>query len=59
MNEYWETIIHDYLMHDIDLDANYLGRVKALTVNDIRLAAKKLLASGHCIEVTMTSSGQR
>lgn len=58
MNDYWETMIHDYLMHDIDFDSNYLGRVKALTVDDIRSTAKKLLASGHRIEVTMSSSAQ-
>ena len=58
MNNYWETMIHDYLMHDIDFDSNYLGRVKALTVDDIRSTAKKLLASGHRIEVTMSSSAQ-
>jgi len=46
------------LMHDIDFDSNYLGRVKALTVDDIRSTAKKLLASGHRIEVTMSSSAQ-
>lgn len=58
MNDYWETMIHDYLMHDIDFDSNYLGRVKALTVDDIRSTAKKLLASGHRIEVTMSSSAK-
>ncbi len=53
MNDYWHTVMYEQLFNGIDLDHDYTDRVRALTTDDIRDFARRLLAQKHRIEVTM------
>ncbi len=55
MNNYWQYVMYNTLFNGVDLDKDYVARVKALTVEDIRDLARAILAQKRRIEVTMTS----
>lgn len=53
MNNYWEYVMCEQLAHGIDTDEDYVGRVRAVTREDVRDFARRLFAERRRIEVTM------
>ncbi len=56
LNDYWQYIMYNDLFNGLDMDKNYVQRVKALTVDSIRDFAKQILKQKRRIEVTMTTN---
>lgn len=55
MNAYWQEMMLTLLRDGVDIDTNYVARVKALTTADIRDIARQLLAAKRSIQVTMST----
>ncbi len=55
MNNYWQYVMFETLFNGVDLDKDYVTRVKALTREDLRDLARTILAQKRRIEVTMTT----
>lgn len=54
-NDYWEYLAYNELLNGVDFDADYLYKVKSLTVDDIRKFAQIILKQNNRIEITMMS----
>ena len=54
-NDYWSYVVWHELDDDVDFDHDYCRMVEAMTPGQVQQMARRLLAAGRCIEVTMLS----
>ncbi len=52
-NDFWVSIISNYIDHNIDYFTNYKETVNKVTKDQICNFAKQLLKNNNCVEVTM------
>ena len=52
-NNYWSTLMYNYTLTGYDGDKDYAAILNAITTQDLKKFAKRLLKQGNKIEISM------